>query len=231
MFFTASLKKVIIFLLIFVLIQASIIAGISISSKKNSPKSKLVICIDAGHGGRDGGCVGTASGVKESDLTLIITKKLASYLKAYGIGVVLTREGSGGLYGDGANKKKEDMEERKKIINNSNCDLVVSLHMNSFNDSAVRGAQVFFDETDENSKMFAQDIQTILGENLPQSNKAVKTGDFFLLKCRDVPSILVECGYLSNPEDEALLISDAYQEKVAYTIFCGIIKFCNYTYS
>ena len=231
MFFTINLKKLIIFCLVLIIVQLVIFAGISFSSKKNSPKTKVVVCIDAGHGGRDGGCVGKTTGAKESDLTLSITKKLASYLKASGMEVVLTRENENGLYGGGLNKKKEDMEERKRIINKSNCDVVISIHINSFNDSSVRGAQVFFDETDDNSKRFAEDIQKILGDNLPASKKDVKTGDFFLLKCRDVPSILVECGYLSNAEDEALLITESHQEKIAYTLFCGIVKFFNYSYA
>lgn len=231
MFFVTSLKKILIFCLVFVLLQVGIFAGVHLSSKKNSPKNKVTICIDAGHGGRDGGCVGKTSGAKESDLTLSITKKLASYLKLNGFNVVLTRENENGLYGDGSNKKKEDMEVRREIINNNNSDCVISIHINSFNDSSVRGAQVFYDETDENSKNLAQDMQNVLANNLKDSNKSVKTGDFFLLKCRDVPSILIECGYLSNPEEEALLITSAYQEKIAYTIFCGVLKFFNYTYS
>lgn len=231
MFLVFSRKKLIIFLLVFIFFTGIIFAGIKISMANSSPKGKITICLDAGHGGRDGGCVGTFSGVKESDLALSITKKLASYLEKNNFNVVLTRKDDGGLYGDGENKKKQDMEQRKKIINECGADCVVSIHLNSFNDSSVCGAQVFYDETDENSKSFASDVQKVLAGVLDNSDKEVKTGDFYLLKCRDVPSILVECGYLSNPKEEALLITDTYQEKVAYGLYCGILRFFNYSYA
>lgn len=230
MFLVLSRKKVLIWFVVFVLLGLTIFAGISLSQASASPKTKLVVCIDAGHGGRDGGCVGTVTGAKESDLALSISKKLADYLTKNNFAVVMTRENENGLYGDGKNKKQEDMEARKKIINSSNADLVISIHLNSFSDSSVCGAQVFYDASDDNSKKFAEDVQATLSGMLASSNKQVKTGDFFLLQCRDVPSVLVECGYLSNPNEEALLITDRYQQKVAYSLYCGVLKFLNYTY-
>lgn len=231
MFLVLSRKKVLIWFVVFVLLGLTIFAGISLSQASASPKTKLVVCIDAGHGGRDGGCVGAVTGVKESDLALSISKKLADYLTKNNFTVVMTRENENGLYGDGKNKKQEDMEARKKIINECGADCVVSIHLNSFSDSSVCGAQVFFDETDKNSKTFAENMQKVLAGMIDDSNKQVKTGDFFLLKCRDVPSVLVECGYLSNPKEEALLITDTHQEKVAYSLYCGILRFFNYSYA
>ena len=144
----------------------------------------------------------------------------------YGFNVVLTRKNLNGLYSNfSTNKKKDDMLARKKIIEESNADIVVSLHMNAFPLEECRGAQVFYNPESETSKTLANSIQDIFIQSLPQARKNADTGDYYMLNCTDVPAVIVECGFISNPEEEKLLLSEDYREKVCYSILCGIVKY------
>lgn len=226
-FITITKKQIIIFICV-ILSLSAVVAFPQITSNA-SPKTRWTIAIDAGHGGRDGGCVGTKTKVKESDLALSITKKLQKQLLAFGFNVVLTRKDSNGLYGDGNNKKQQDMEARKKIINKSGADCLVSIHLNSFSSGEAKGAQAFYFK-DGLGKNLATTMQDCLTTVLPNAKPSASEGDYYILNCCEIPSVLVECGYLSNEEEEALLITSEYQERVAYSIFCGIVKFFNYSY-
>ena len=130
------------------LVITSIMLGVglvTISSNK-VPKHTYTIVIDAGHGGRDDGCSGV-SGIKESEINLKVAKLLETNLKTLGINVVMTRSDGNGLYSANAtNYKQSDMEERMRIINNANPDMIISIHQNSFSDSSQRGAQAFYQE-------------------------------------------------------------------------------------
>ena len=183
------------------------------------------IVLDAGHGGRDNGVTGV-NGTIESEVNLQIVKKLKTQFVNLGFRVVLTRENESGLYSENVdNYKKDDMAKRKAIIEKSNPDLVISIHQNSYPSSHSKGAQVFCMENDTESEKFANAIQSQLIANLPDARTSISYGDYYLLKCTKMPSVIVECGYLTNAEEEALLISENYQEKVAYTIACGVIKY------
>ena len=185
------------------------------------------IVIDAGHGGIDAGVTGTVSKVKESDLNLAVSKKLEKYVKDAGFMAVLTRKTEAGLYGLAtSNLKKKDMLKRKEIINSEKPTLVISIHMNKFSVSSRRGAQVFYKEGDAKGTLLAKSIQNAFNnmEESPRQSSALK-GDYYILNCSSYPSVIAECGFLSNPEDEALLITEEYQDKVAYTIFKGIIEY------
>ncbi len=183
------------------------------------------VVLDAGHGGSDGGCVG-ASGVKESDLNLLIVKKMVPYFEDFGIKVVLTRSDAAGLSDIGSdNEKLSDMEARRDIIQNANANLVLSIHMNSFPDSREHGIQTFYQEDIEDSKRLAEAIQDHLISHIDGARPFANSGDYYILKCSTTPTALVECGYLSNPSDEANLIRDDYQEKLAYHIFCGVLRY------
>ena len=198
---------------------------------------KIKIVLDAGHGGIDGGVYGVNTMVKESELNLSIVKKLESYLIGSGFNVVLTRSSDAGLYGIATkNRKKKDMQKRSEIINKVKPALVVSIHMNKFSLSTRRGAQVFYKANDENGKKLANFVQESFNnmENNARDCSALM-GDYFILNCSEYPSIIAECGFLSNPEDEALLVTDAYQDEIAYAIFKGIVEFLvsptfNYNY-
>ncbi len=189
--------------------------------------SGLKVVLDAGHGGVDPGVVGRTSGVKESDINLRIVKKTESLLLSAGISVVLTRSSEAGLYGLATkNLKRKDMEKRKKIIENANPDIVVSVHLNSYSSSSRRGAQVFYKDKCESSIKLANSMQNSFNnmENATRECLYLK-GDYYILSCTEIPSIICECGFLSNREDEALLLTDEYQSEVAYAIFKGIINY------
>jgi len=178
--------------------------------------------------GRDAGASGINTGTKESDLSLAISKKLQKYLLDFGFNVVMTRETQDGLYSEKAkNFKKDDMEKREKIINKNNADMIISIHLNSFPTISEHGAQAFFEDSNEESISLANSIHNQLINNLNTKRKSANKGDYYILKTRNVPCSLIECGFLSNPEEEALLITDEYQQKVAYAIFCGIIEYYN----
>lgn len=187
------------------------------------------VVIDVGHGGIDSGVTGSVTGVKESDLNLAVSKKLATILSEAGITAVLTRNTEAGLYGAATgNLKKKEMLKRKEIILKEKPDLMVSIHMNKFSSPRRRGAQVFFKKGDMVSENLAFCMQKSVN-NLYDGVKdySALTGDYYVLNCSDYPSVLVECGFLSSPEDEKLLITEEFQEKTAYYIFCGIVKYLN----
>ncbi len=189
------------------------------------------IVLDAGHGGIDGGVVGVRTGVRESELNLKVVKKLERYLVDAGMATVLTRSTDAGLYGvAGGNLKRRDMEKRRDIINGASPTLVVSVHMNKYSLSTRRGAQVFYKPGDDNAETLASCVQ----KSFNDMEEAVRecsplTGDYYILNCSDYPSIIAECGFLSNPEDEALLVTDEYQDAVAYAIFKGIVNYLSET--
>lgn len=186
--------------------------------------TKIKVVLDAGHGGVDGGVVGVRTGVKESELNLKVVKKIEKYLLDAGFVVVLTRSSEAGLYGvANSSLKRKDMEQRKSIINKTKPNLVLSVHMNQYSLSTRRGAQVFYNSNNDKSKLLADSVQDAFN-NMQEAVRhcSALSGDYYIIKCTEYPSIIAECGFLSSPEDEALLITDQYQESLAYTIFKGI---------
>ncbi|MDE7395189.1 MAG: N-acetylmuramoyl-L-alanine amidase, partial [Clostridiales bacterium] len=153
---------------------------------------------------------------------LSIARSLKNFLKTQGYAVIMTRSTTDGLYGmTTKNKKLKDMQERKKIIEEANADLVVSVHCNSYPRSDQTGAQVFYAPGSEDGKQKADLLQSVLRDSLGTSRSA-KSGDYFILQCSATPSLLVECGFMTTPAEEKKLVSASYQEKVAYAIFTGI---------
>lgn len=192
-----------------------------------SESVRLTVVIDAGHGGIDGGVVGTESGVKESDINLDLSRRLMRSFEDAGFFVVMTRETEAGLYGTAtAGYKKRDMKRRSEIIHESNPALVISVHQNFFSLRSRRGAQVFFRESNERSKTLACLIQAALND-MPECVKKSDPlkGDYYILNCNDYPSVIVECGFLSNAEDEALLLSGEYRDKLAAAISAGALRY------
>lgn len=197
--------------------------GISSAQAKSAP----VIVIDAGHGGIDAGVRGRNSGVKESDINLAISRELAGYFKSAGFGAVLTRKSQAGLYGlPTKGFKLRDMKKRRDIINECGADMVISVHQNFYSDYSRRGAQVFFDKGSESGKELALCIQNSLNsmEGAVKKNSPL-IGDYYMLECTESPSVIVECGFLSNAQDEELLISADYQKEIAYAIFAGAVTY------
>ena len=187
------------------------------------------IVLDAGHGGIDGGVTGKETGVKESDLNLSIVRLLKEELTGIGFDVVLTRKTENGLYGTTAKGfKKRDMQRRKEIIEEADPALVVSVHQNFFSSRAMRGAQVFYSRESEGGKKLALATQERLnGLYATQGVKArtIMSGEYFMLECAACPSVIVECGFLSNAADEGLLCSKEWQKKLASSIASGIVAY------
>ena len=190
--------------------------------------AKLKVVIDAGHGGVDGGVTGK-SGVKESDINLQITLQLKDVLEEAGFDVTLTRKTSSGLYGVATKGfKKRDMLRRKEIIELAAPDLVISIHQNFYSSSATRGGQVFYDKNSALSQALAASIQQPLNElYAKQSVKArvEKTGEYYILQCTNYPSVIIECGFLSNVKDEALLKSNDFKHKLCSSIAAGVLSY------
>lgn len=204
---------------------AGICCGVAVSAF-DSVTDKIIV-IDAGHGGIDAGVLGVDSNVKESDINLAIAKKLQGYFADAGFKTVLTRKNNGGLYGLSTKGfKLRDMKKRKQIIEESKADMVISVHQNRCPVPTRRGGQVFYDKNSECGKALADSIQNALNgmEECVKQSSAL-TGDYYMLKCTPNPSVIVECGFLSNPEDEKLLLSEEYQKKIAYAIFKGAVSY------
>jgi N-acetylmuramoyl-L-alanine amidase len=224
MFKVIKLKYIILSLIIIVGF-VSVGIGISNTSATKSPRAKYTLVIDAGHGGRDDGCSGI-TGTVESGINLAIAKQLQSYLETLDINVVMTRVDEHGLYDANAtNFKVSDMQKRIEIIESAKPNMVISIHQNAYTDRSQYGAQVFFQEGDEESLKFGESIQGMLVQYLDSPRSGVIAGDYYLLKESKLPAVIVECGYLTNPKEEGLLTTKEYQDKVAYTIMCGVVKY------
>mgnify|MGYP001625207265 FL=1 len=183
------------------------------------------IVIDAGHGGIDAGVYGVNTDVKESDINLAIARELRGWFVNAGFNCVMTRNNQSGLYGDTSKGfKKRDMQERKRIIEENSADMVISIHQNTCPLPSRRGGYVFFDGNSQEGRELALSVQEELNALWEMTNEAL-VGDYFMLKCTEAPSILVECGFLSNGEDEKLLTDADYRNKIAYAIFKGAIMY------
>lgn len=201
-------------------------ANTSVQTFGLSAASKVVV-IDAGHGGFDPGKVG-ATGTHEKDINLQIANKLKAYLEQAGATVVMTRTSDEALGGvGGKSTKNDDMRYRKESINKSGADIMVSIHQNAFTQPKVRGAQVFYYENAETSKILAQSVQAnIKSEADPNNTRSIKsTTSYYVLKVSTMPAIIVECGFLTNPDEERLLKTDEYQQQVAWAIYKGIVEY------
>ena len=178
-----------------------------------------IVLIDAGHGGADPGKVGI-NGALEKDINLQVARKVREKLEARGLEVVMTREEDimqGG--------KKEDLNKRIQLIEKSKAELVVGIHQNSFTDPEVKGAQVFYYSESEEGKAAAQVMQESLKTVDPSNEREIKANSsFFMLKNTKRTTIIVECGFLSNPEEAGSLVNNEYQEQLAEAICSGIMK-------
>lgn len=215
-------KKTLIIVVLLTLVFCIGLSGYSTLKTGTSPHAEHTIVIDAGHGARDGGSVGV-NGTIEKEINLKYALALQKKLENAGFNVVMTRTDDSPLYDENApNKKLSDMNARMKTIKKANPSLVVSIHMNSFGSSSVKGANTYYRENDESSKTCADFIQRSLATYCNATNKLGKPGDYYMVKCSYYTSVLVECGFLSNPEEEANLNNPEFMEKIVYSIYCGI---------
>lgn len=193
---------------------------------------KIKVLIDPGHGGIDQGASGSL-GIGEAPLTLAISKKLMQFLEGSGFDVEMTRYEDEGLYSLKSKtireKKNEDLANRVKMINETEADLTVSIHLNAFPQRQYYGAHVFYQNNSMTGKIAAEILQDSLKNILDKDNKRVPQvkKDIKIMDDTEVPVILIECGFLSNAAEEKKLMSDNYQEKVAWAIYAGLLKYFN----
>ena len=194
--------------------------------------AKPVIVIDAGHGGADSGCVG-ATGTLEKNVNLAIAGDIAEMLRFAGYEVVMTRDSDVSIHDKGTeglrNQKVSDMKNRRAVVDKYPNGLFISIHQNQFTAPEYFGAQMFYSVANPDNSRLADIMQgkfrLLQPENLRET-KLIDNG-LYLFKETKQPSLLIECGFLSNPDDEAKLNSRDYQKEVALTIFSGINEFFN----
>ena len=196
-------------------------------------ENELKIVLDAGHGGIDGGVSGR-SGVKESEINLALCMLLKEELEEAGFKVVLTRKTEAGLYGAATRGfKKRDMQKRKEIIEEAKPDLVVSVHQNFYSAKSVRGGQAFYKSGDKQGEALANAMQKSLNAFYQKSGvkkRTFATGDYYILNCTSYPSVLVECGFLSNAKDEEILIGNLGRKQIVAALFAGVLEYLNDSY-
>jgi N-acetylmuramoyl-L-alanine amidase len=195
---------------------------------QNLPLSGQIIVLDPGHGGPDPGAVqGEAI---EKDISLSVSLKLRDYLQQQGALVMMTRETDIDLADKDlkgySRRKVQDLKRRIEIINNSEADFFASIHLNAIPSSKWKGAQTFYSGHFKESKRGAKFIQDELRRNLENTNREAKTSDsIYILKKSEIPGVLVEIGFLSNPTEREMLRQEAYQEQVAASIYQGIMRY------
>lgn len=230
-------SKIMGFVMSFLLILSMLIVAkesaelVNVLHMQEKTEKKITVVIDAGHGGIDPGKVGINDAL-EKDINLSIALKVKKYLEQQDIKVVMTREADEGLYEEkDSNKKVRDMKNRLAIIEETNPALAVSIHQNSYPEESVSGMQVFYYKDSQEGTKAAHLMQKTMIECLkPQKERVAKeNGTYYLLKRTSVPIIIVECGFLSNPTEAELLTSSAYQEKAAWAIHMGILRYLNMT--
>jgi len=188
------------------------------------------ILIDSGHGGMDGG-TSSKNGTVEKDINLIVAKKLKARLQKAGYEVVMTREDDIGLYstkGTIRERYREDLKNRCNLKESSDCDLFVSIHLNYFTESKYYGAQVWYSSYKDSSRLagiLQKNFQVDLDVNNKRVPKAAKTAYKILRENDDMPSVIVECGFLSNSDEEQKLKSNEYQEKISNSISKSISEY------
>lgn len=197
--------------------------------KSDSEREKFCVVIDVGHGGIDSGKV-SQDGILEKDVNLAIAKKLKVLLEKEDVAVTLTRDSDCGLYQEGdSHKKVADLQNRCALIEKIKPDCTVSIHQNSFSSPEVRGAQVFYYGQSAEGEALAKLVQSSLIERADSENhrQAKANESYYLLKRTVSPTIIVECGFLSNPGEAARLVSEDYQNKIVWAIHMGVMEFLN----
>ncbi|MDD6642775.1 MAG: N-acetylmuramoyl-L-alanine amidase [Firmicutes bacterium] len=198
-------------------------AGSAVAVLSSEVSSAPIVVIDAGHGGEDGGAI-SVTGVRESTLNLEISQRLNDLLHFLGIQTKMIRTEDVSVYTEGetiAQKKVSDIHNRVAMVEQTPNALLVSIHQNQFSESQYRGAQVFYAS---GSQELAELLQSELAEQVdPKNHRECKQAKgIYLLEHISCPAVLVECGFLSNPAEEALLRDEAYQKKLASVIACTL---------
>lgn len=229
-------KKQILTMCFFISLFVIVLSSIESKGKENTiltsslPISNHTIILDAGHGSPDGGAE-SQSGVLESDLNLEIVLKLQELLEQSGSVVILTRSDENGIYDENKKtireKKVSDMKNRVEISKTSEAEIFVSIHLNKIAEDKYSGYQTFYQKNSEDSKMLAEFIQENLNYSIQKKNKREiqpLSGKYIMDNVK-IPTVTVECGFLSNPEETKALQTEEYQERLAWGIYMGIMDY------
>ena len=220
----------ILFLLVFLgqKLSPQIPSDTKVQAEEPSPP---IIVIDAGHGGEDGGAIGV-NGVYEKDVNLSIALFLADWLRADGYETILTRSEDILLYDRNSDyhgqKKVQDLAARRKIAEKYENAIFISIHMNAFPEAKYSGLQVYYSKNDPSSQALATEIQARTRELLlPNNERKIKAAgeNIYLLDRLACPAVLVECGFLSNPEECERLSSEEYQKKLAFSLYLSLVNY------
>jgi N-acetylmuramoyl-L-alanine amidase len=187
-------------------------------------KSRSIIVIDAGHGGKDAGTIGV-DGTSEKTVNLEIAASLYDYLTVCGINSVLIRNGDYEIYKEGEGRERSDLYNRLDFINSIDNAVLISIHQNHFDDEAEWGTQIWYSANNSESEILANSILHNIKEQLQKDNKRenkVSDNSYYLLYQASVPSIMIECGFMSNKRENALLQDSEYQNDMAFLISSGI---------
>ena len=220
-------KNLIFFLIITIIFIFSSIKKNSCIEVSSTPISSHTVVLDAGHGYPDGGAISN-DGTEEASINLAITLKIQKFLEASGCNVILTRSDENGIYDlDTKNKKKSDLINRTKIGNDTDNEIFVSIHLNKINIENCSGCQTFYQINNDNSKKLANSIQENINSLIAQNKKReiLPLNKKYIMDNVKIPTVTVECGFLSNLQDLNNLKSNSYQTKLAWGIYEGIIDY------
>lgn len=227
----ARLLLVLLAVLIPVLVCVGHISRVSDRQVMAQQTVRTKIILDPGHGGIDGGAIGV-DGLVEKDINLDIALTLRSMLETSGFEVLMTRETDISIHNPSAKTVKEqktsDLKNRLKMTTENPDAIFISIHQNQFPQGKYKGAQVFYGRKNEQSKVLAELLQSGMADQLDKTNKRqCKEGgkELYLLYQSEVPAVLVECGFISNPEEASLLSTQEYRNKVAFSIYSGLMRY------
>jgi len=195
-----------------------------------TPVSGKTVILDAGHGVPDEGAQ-SSTGTTEAETNLNITLKVQNLLEQSGCTVILTRSDENAIYDIDSKtlkqKKISDIRNRVKIGNESSADIFVSIHLNKIPQQQYYGWQCFYKDGNEQSTKLAKKVQENLNQSIQKENNrvAMKINNIYIIKHVEIPTAIVECGFLSNPEEEKQLLDDGYQNRLAWGIYNGIIHY------
>lgn len=205
----------------------------AVSTAAAKAEAMLTIVLDAGHGGEDGGAVGV-NGVEEKNINLGIALLVQEKLVSKGIPVVMIRDTDTAVGNTAlstlAQRKRSDIQYRAQVVNETENCVLVSIHQNFFEQSKYSGAQMFYSPNNTESAVLAECIRSAVVSSVQPENKRENKQaerNIYILSHVNVPAVIVECGFISNPEEAALLSDAAYQQKIADAVSEGIISFCS----
>ncbi len=201
----------------------------AVSAEATKPLAGWTILVDAGHGGYDGGAKCRDSGVWEKELNLAVARQVKSALVSRGAQVIMTRDADIDLCTENRpaslTKKRQDMQNRIALAKENQADMVLSIHMNEYRVRSESGPQVFYREGSDSGRLLAGCVQAALISHLqPKKERVAMAGDYFILQL-EAPSVLVECGFISNPAEEKLLLDTVYQKRIGEAVAEGVAEY------